>query len=128
MDGLILRGGLILSGRLILRGGLLLNSGVDSYSGVSLPYTHTHTHTCTKHTCISTHTLTHTHTHTHTHLQRLNVSSLFKDSTIRDLVWDGKGARLFYGDNQGRVGVAYVPKVRQTDRQADMHSWTNTIC
>ena len=42
--------------------------------------------------------------------QRFHVSPLLKDSTIRDVVWDSKGTRLFYGDDVGRVGVAYIPK------------------
>lgn len=27
------------------------------------------------------------------------------------MVWDSRGTRLFYGDNQGRIAIAYVPKV-----------------
>lgn len=42
--------------------------------------------------------------------QRFHVSPLLKDSIIRDMVWDGKGSRLFYGDEAGRVSVAYIPK------------------
>lgn len=40
--------------------------------------------------------------------------SLLKESVIQDMVWEGKGGRLFYGDSLGRVAVASLPKVDLT--------------
>lgn len=37
--------------------------------------------------------------------------SLLKESVIQDVVWEGRGGRLFYGDSLGRVAVASLPKV-----------------
>ena len=28
------------------------------------------------------------------------------------MVWDKRGTRLFYGDDQGRIVIAFVPRVR----------------
>lgn len=33
---------------------------------------------------------------------------------VQDVVWEGKGGRLFYGDSLGRVAVASLPKVDLT--------------
>lgn len=46
--------------------------------------------------------------------QRLHVFSLLKESVVQDVVWEGKGGRLFYGDSLGRVAVASLPKVDLT--------------
>ena len=43
--------------------------------------------------------------------QRYHVSSLPKDATVKALQWDNKGARLFYGDDTGRVVSIPVNKV-----------------
>ena len=68
------------------------------------------------HTCISLH-LDYTGCHNVLQcmsfllfLQRFHVLPLLKDSMIRDFVWDSKGSKLFYGDDVGRLGVAYIPK------------------
>ena len=44
-------------------------------------------------------------------LQRVHVSSLLKDAAVIDMVWDNKATRLFFGDDQGRLAVSYMPKV-----------------
>lgn len=36
---------------------------------------------------------------------------MLKDATIKDMVWDNKGNRVFFGDDLGRVAVTYIPKV-----------------
>ena len=51
------------------------------------------------------------HMHMHTHTQRFHVSSVLKERVVKAMVWDNRGSRLFYGDDQGRVAVAYIPKV-----------------
>ena len=43
--------------------------------------------------------------------QRLQVSGLLKEAVIRDVVWEGKKGRLFFGDSLGRVAVTSLPKV-----------------
>lgn len=40
------------------------------------------------------------------------MSTLLKDGTVTDMLWDSKSARLFFGDDQGRVALSYMPKVR----------------
>ena len=39
------------------------------------------------------------------------MSSLLKDAVIRDLVWEAKKGRVYFGDSNGRVAVASLPKV-----------------
>jgi hypothetical protein len=43
--------------------------------------------------------------------KRCHVSSILHGSTITHMVWDWRGTRLFYGDDLGRVAIAYVPKL-----------------
>ena len=43
--------------------------------------------------------------------QRLQVSGLLKEAVIRDVVWEGKKGRIFFGDSFGRVAVTSLPKV-----------------
>ena len=58
-------------------------------------------------------------------LQRLHECGLLRDAVIRDLVWDGRGGRVFFGDSQGRVAAASLPKVHQ----AQLRGHTNTaVC
>ena len=45
-------------------------------------------------------------------LQRFHVSSILRGGSIADILWDRRGARLFYGDDQGRIAIAYITKVR----------------
>lgn len=52
-----------------------------------------------------------THTHAHAHMQRLHVSPVLKDAAVKDMVWDSKGTRVFFGDALGRVAVTHIPKV-----------------
>ena len=40
------------------------------------------------------------------------MSSILRGGSISDMVWDRRGARLFYGDDQGRIAIAYITKVR----------------
>lgn len=44
-----------------------------------------------------------------------------------DMVWDSKGSRLFFGDDQGRIAVSYMPKVRpgkmEGGREGARESW-----
>lgn len=42
------------------------------------------------------------------------MSGLLKDGVIRDVVWEGRKGRLFFGDSLGRVAVTSLPKVSQT--------------
>ncbi len=42
----------------------------------------------------------------------MHLCTLLKDAVVTDMVWDSRAARLFYGDDQGRVAVSYMPKVR----------------
>lgn len=44
----------------------------------------------------------------------MHVSTILKDAVITDMVWDGKATRLFFGDDQGRIAVSYMPKVCRT--------------
>ncbi len=41
----------------------------------------------------------------------MHTCVLLKDSVITDLVWDVKGMKVFFGDDQGRIAVSGVPKV-----------------
>ena len=59
-------------------------------------------------------------------LQRYHVSSLLKDAVVRDVVWERKGGRLFFGDDQGRVAVANLPKVSSLTMQPT--SGTVSVC
>lgn len=43
--------------------------------------------------------------------QRVHVSTVLKDATVTDMIWDSKAMRLFFGDDQGRIAVSYMPKV-----------------
>ena len=47
------------------------------------------------------------------YVQRVHVSTLLKDATVTDMLWDSKSSRLFFGDDQGRIAVSYMPKVRK---------------
>ena len=50
--------------------------------------------------------------------ERCHASTLLKDAVVKALQWDGKGARLFYGDDQGRVALIPLPKVKRTSCHA----------
>lgn len=43
-------------------------------------------------------------------IQRFHVSTILKGGVVTEMVWDGD-TRLFYGDNQGQVALAFIPKV-----------------
>ena len=43
--------------------------------------------------------------------QRFHVSLILKGGVVTEMVWDIRGTRLIYGDNQGRVAIAFIPKV-----------------
>ena len=35
------------------------------------------------------------------------------------MVWDKRGTRLFYGDEQGRIVIAFVPRVSRRERERE---------
>lgn len=43
------------------------------------------------------------------------MCTIMKEGVVTDMVWDSKATRLFFGDDQGKVAVCYVPKVRFND-------------
>ena len=49
--------------------------------------------------------------YTSSSVQRVHVSTLLKDAMVTDMVWGNKSDRLFFGDDQGRLAVSYMPKV-----------------
>lgn len=49
--------------------------------------------------------------HMSSFVQRVHVSTLLKDAMVTDMVWGNKSDRLFFGDDQGRLAVSYMPKV-----------------
>lgn len=42
--------------------------------------------------------------------KRFHVSLILKGGVVTEMVWDIRGTRLIYGDNQGRVAIAFIPK------------------
>ena len=48
-------------------------------------------------------------------VQRVHVSSVLKDGVVSDMVWEGRGGKVYFGDDQGRVAVSHLPKVSSSD-------------
>lgn len=49
----------------------------------------------------------------------MHVSTVLKDAVVTDVVWEGRGSRVFFGDDQGRIAVSYLPKVQSCTSVTD---------